>query len=99
MNLYLITQDVNNGYDTFDSAVVSAKSEIDARTVHPSAFVTHVTDGKWMGTYSGGKNIGSEYENETSSWVNYSSINCINVEYLGRTTREKGVVLASFNAG
>jgi hypothetical protein len=36
MNLYLISQDVNTGYDTYDSAVVAAPSEEDARLIHPN---------------------------------------------------------------
>ena len=35
MNLYLISQNVNVGYDTFDSAVVVAKDENGARKIHP----------------------------------------------------------------
>lgn len=35
MNLYRIWQVQNNGYDTFDSAVVVAASEEDAKKVHP----------------------------------------------------------------
>jgi len=35
MNLYLISQDVNDGYDTYDSAVVCSESESDARMMHP----------------------------------------------------------------
>lgn len=35
MNLYLIAQDENTGYDTYDSAVVCAESEDDARQIHP----------------------------------------------------------------
>lgn len=35
MNIYLISQDHVNGYDTFDSAVVIAASEEDARRIHP----------------------------------------------------------------
>ena len=35
MNLYLISQDVNNNYDTYDSAVVQAKSEEEARKIYP----------------------------------------------------------------
>ena len=95
MKLYLISQDRVNGYDTHDSAVVSAKSESDARTIHPSRFVTHVTNGKWMGTY----NKGGEYENESYCWVRYADIDRIQVEYLGETTKERGVILASFKAG
>jgi hypothetical protein len=35
MNIYLLTQSVNNDYDTYDSAVVSAESEDEARLMHP----------------------------------------------------------------
>lgn len=99
MKLYLISQDKIDGYDTYDSAVVAAKDEADARTIHPSSFVTHHKNGKWMRTYSGGKNIGGEYECDCSSWVSFSDIDSISVEYLGVTKKERGVVCASFNAG
>ena len=99
MNLYLISQEINNGYDTYDSAIVAAKSPKDAIEIHPSSFVTHVTNGKWMGTYSGGNNIGAEYENKSSCWVSHADIGIVEAEYLGKTTKERGVILASFNAG
>lgn len=99
MNLYLISQDKVTGYDTYDSAVVCAKDEADARTIHPSGFVTHHKNGKWMGTYKGGNNIGGEYENEGSSWVRFSDIEHVDVEYLGTTDKGRGVICASFNAG
>jgi len=35
MNLYKISQTENNGYDTFDSAIVCAASEGDAKTINP----------------------------------------------------------------
>ena len=35
MNLYLISQDYNNDYDTYDSAVVAANDEEEARMMHP----------------------------------------------------------------
>lgn len=35
VNLYLISQEDVRGYDTFDSAVVAAESEEQARTIHP----------------------------------------------------------------
>lgn len=35
MRLYLIYQDANVGYDTYDSAVVCAKSATDARNTSP----------------------------------------------------------------
>lgn len=36
MKLWLISQDVNGGYDTFDSVVVAAEDEEAARLIHPS---------------------------------------------------------------
>ena len=35
MKLWKIYQDVNDGYDTYDSAVVVAPDEETARTIHP----------------------------------------------------------------
>ncbi|PCJ38958.1 MAG: hypothetical protein COA71_14755 [SAR86 cluster bacterium] len=35
MNIYLISQDTNNGYDTYDSAIVTAENEDVARLIHP----------------------------------------------------------------
>ena len=35
MNLYLLTQDEEFGYDTYDSVVVAAKTEEDAKSIHP----------------------------------------------------------------
>jgi hypothetical protein len=35
MNLYLLTQEVNTGYDSFDSTVVCAESLEDAKTISP----------------------------------------------------------------
>ena len=35
MKLYIISQSVNRWYDTYDSAVVAAESEDDARDIHP----------------------------------------------------------------
>ena len=36
MKLYLISQDENAGYDTFDGAVVCAETVEEAKTIHPS---------------------------------------------------------------
>ena len=46
MNLYVLRQDKNNGYDTYDSAVVVANSEEEARNVIPGGFwLNHSTLG------------------------------------------------------
>ena len=36
MNLYLLTQDEETGYDTFDSVVVAALTGEQAKKIHPS---------------------------------------------------------------
>lgn len=35
MNIYLISQNENENYDTYDSAVVVAENEADAKYIHP----------------------------------------------------------------
>jgi hypothetical protein len=35
MKLWLISQDTNNDYDTYDSAIVAAHSEDEAKAIHP----------------------------------------------------------------
>jgi hypothetical protein len=36
MKLWHISQTVNNGYDTYDAAIVAAETEGEARNIHPS---------------------------------------------------------------
>jgi hypothetical protein len=38
MKLFKISQNVNNEYDTYDSAVVAAKSESDAASIVPDSY-------------------------------------------------------------
>lgn len=78
MKLFLIRQNVNNGYDTYNAAVVSAYDEEDAKTIHPNGWET-------VDQYS------------SDAWVD--RLEDILVKYLGETNEERGVVLASFNAG
>ena len=47
MYIYLIKQNVNCDYDTYDSAVVIAASEEEARTIHPDG--QRWIDNKWNG--------------------------------------------------
>jgi len=47
VNLYRISQDENNDYDTFDSAVVAAENENDARTIHPHEHLGWESDDTW----------------------------------------------------
>lgn len=47
MNLYLLTQGEEIGYDTYDSVVVAAKSEDEARKIHPNEWL----DDPWNRKY------------------------------------------------
>ncbi|MTB53061.1 hypothetical protein [Lewinella sp. W8] len=95
MKIYLITQDLVHGYDTYDSAVVSAESEEDAKNIHPSECVTHIKDGMWMGTFT----KGGEYEYTSRNWVSASNLDQVKVQYIGESKRGRGLILSSFNAG
>ena len=101
MKLFLIAQNTVTGFDSYDSAVVAAESENDARNIHPSDCITHAEDGQWFGTYRGDRlgNYSPPEPQSNTGWPDYSCIQSISVEYLGETERDRGVVCASYNAG
>lgn len=43
MKLWLISQDERDGYGTYDSAVVCAETQEQARLIHPSGFAREVS--------------------------------------------------------
>ncbi len=47
MNLYIISQEENNDYDTFDSAVVAAETPEEAAMIHPTGEWTTGPYGVW----------------------------------------------------
>ena len=88
LKLYLLIQNDNNGYDTYDSCVVCAKDEKEAKTISPEGGIFVETTGKKSSRYT-----------PWSTWAKRaSSITC---EEIGTANenQKKGVVLASFNAG
>jgi len=83
MKIFLITQSVNNGYDTYDSAVVFAESEEEAIKIHPDN-----SDKEWFkkadrdyGTWAPKEFVKAEYIGEAKEGT------------------ERGVACSSFNAG
>jgi hypothetical protein len=98
MNLYKLTQKINNGYDTFDSCIVAAKNEDEARKIHPgdTARGWDETLG-FYGIYSGGVNTGKKYELCDYSWCDKPED--VEVQLMGTTYFESGLMIASFNAG
>lgn len=95
MNLYLVSQGENTGYDTYDSMIVSAKTEDEARKMSPSPFyVWSEEQNCWMFEYSNGR----IEPDEPSSWA--KNLENVRVELIGKSTvKESKVILASFNAG
>jgi hypothetical protein len=83
MKLYLLTLLDTLGYDSYDSCVVCAESEDDAKLIHPSGFSDE--DKK-------------AYHYDQTWTFNPSDINCTLIVYASENT-ERGVILASFNAG
>lgn len=84
MNLYLIYQDSRDGYDTYDSAVVCAANEDEARQIHPSGH-------EWSWEYEK-RDIGA-------SWAATPDDVKVKLIGLAADGVEPGRVLASFNAG
>ena len=84
MKIYLISQDVNDYYDTYDSAVVIAVNEEQARNTYPGDEDGRDTDfnNRW----------------DIDKWA--KSPNDVTVEYIGEThINERLVICSSFNAG
>lgn len=103
MKLYRISQTVNSGYDTYDSAVVAAESEEDARHMQPSGAVPADYDGEVFPIDKADDDafLATWCEEHFCSRVfdGWAQPKHVKVEYLGETQRPRGVVCASFNAG
>ena len=84
MKLYLLSQTDQNDYDTFDSCVVAAKNEDDARMVHP--YDKHFpTVNNWLDT--------------NYTWANKpENVNVTLIGTAIKGTK-RGVICSSFNAG
>ena len=99
MNLYKISQDVNDDWDTFDSAVVVAESSEEAKKIIPY-FTNQNID-----TLSNFQFLDLIYgdHNSTDKWAKPEDVK---VEFIGLADKayldslgERTTVVASFNAG
>ena len=88
MKLWRISQEVENGWDTYDSAVVAAETEDEARRIHPS-------DNGQFG------HPPETWERAFGSWAH--SPEQVSVEMIGEAAPGRYpaacVIVASFNAG
>ncbi len=91
LNLYLLTQNTNRGYDTFDSCIVAAPDEAMARLLHPRG------DRYWNGREWAWVDGTPGYTSE-AGWTDPDNVT---VEHVGVTLADRpvGVLCASFNAG
>jgi len=87
MNLYKISQTVNSGWDTYDSAIVAAPDADKARVMHPSGQKADRLDRKAPSQFS------------MSDWVKDEGD--VTVELIGVATDgiQRSVICSSFNAG
>lgn len=93
LNLYLLTQDENNGYDTYDSLVVAAYSQEEAIQIHPSKAYCDICDGYQR--FDVKCNLW-----DSRSWA--SSPDKVNCKLVGIATEDikpNSIVCSSFNAG
>ena len=89
MKLWLISQDENNGYDTYDKAVVAAETEEQARTIHPGGCADY-----WL--------LDNHYRGHAYHYADWArSLDRVSVTLIGDALPERaaGVICASFNAG
>jgi hypothetical protein len=87
MKIYVLSQDQNVSYDTYDSVVVAAEDEESAKRIHPD----YTLGDNWKDNWD---------EDEEYSWCN--SPDDVKVELVGTyegTKTEPHVILSSFNAG
>lgn len=83
MNLYLIERDDTVNYEEYDSAIVAAESEDDAKTIHPNKENPHPVGERRR-----------PFDGWPDTWV---SISHVKATYIGEAKPEmpRGVVLAS----
>jgi hypothetical protein len=83
MKIWLISQEVNNGWDTFDSAVVTANTKNEARYIHPCKEKQN-----WNGIQK------SDYD----GWCNALDV-IVEYIGIAKEGTKKGVILSSYHSG
>lgn len=96
MKLWLISQYENNNYDTYDSAVVAAETEEEARNIYPDNWDNNPkkwNGSKWLWYLEDGRVL----DYSSGSWTSPDNVS---VQFLADGyDGPAGTVLASFNAG
>jgi hypothetical protein len=96
MKLWLISQEVNNNWDTYDSAVVAANTEEEARLIYPDNWdksPKRWNGSKWLWYLDDGRVL----DYLSGSWTSPDNVQ---VQFLADGyDGPAGTVLGSFNAG
>lgn len=85
MNLYLVSQDDNQGYDSYDSFVVAAETESKARLTFPRYRAK--SEGHWDGVDGG-------YD-----WTSADKVKVKYIGIADESLNDGEIVCSSFNAG
>ena len=96
MKLWLISQSANDRWDTYDSAVVAAETEEDARNTYPDKGGwddARWTGSKWLWYLGDGRVL--DYNSSTWTSPDNVKVKFLSDNYEGAA----GTVCASFNAG
>lgn len=99
--LYLIKQDEIDGYDTYDSAVVVAENEQQAREINPAStnFNYRWHDGKWQIRNRQTKEWSDATPCDTWSTPEHVRVTMLGALNIGSNFKAGTVVCSSFNAG
>lgn len=96
MNLYLLTQTENRGYDTFDSCVVCAPNEEQAKAIHPRGDLYYVAGRGWV--WCDYPYLRSSLSMGVDRWTSPDNVTATLIGVADPSVKA-GVVIASFNAG
>ncbi len=91
-NLYLIEQDVNNHYDTYDSAVVVSYSPEEAVQYHPAGD-QFFKEGEWYYLDN------PERASYLGTWAKPEEVRATLIGAAADNLSDGEVIIASFNAG
>jgi hypothetical protein len=92
MNLYKIEQSANTGYDTYDSAIVAAENETEARYTDPGGCLFWHAEKGWA------RPDGNHSYAMAGTWTTPDNVTATLIGKAVEGT-PRGVILASFNAG
>lgn len=84
LKIWLVSQNENNGYDTFSAMVVAAETEDEARRIHPLM--------SWFERED-------PWKDEHSLWASKPENVTVKLIGTAELDAEKGIILASFHPG